>query len=125
MKHCDEELYTIHGDRNIYYTQDYLEANGFSVPKRWHDADNEKTARKCYGFTNKDTIKVCSANEAAVRYVYGSHLWFDTKEERDAYRAEANAEYAEMVATNKVKKAIMAKLEGLTKEQLLLILESL
>ena len=51
-------------------------------------------------------------------YLYGEKTWFDTREERDAYRVERNREKEESAKRNKMLKEIMKHYEAMTTEEL-------
>ena len=111
MRHTVTELYRT--NEKGYYTEDYIKAN------------NIKEYRKIMHLIGKDAVKINTATGIKTVYFYGEKTWFDTKEERDAYREEANREYAEMVSKNKVIKAITEKLKGMTEEELNELLQTL
>lgn len=80
MKHSNKELYKIEGISGIFTAEAvkglnniyHLPANPESkTGYRWVWLNLEKTARKLI-------------------FTYGEKTWFDTKEERDAYRIEQN-----------------------------------
>ena len=119
MTHSTEILYTMTANKKrVYCTEDFLKANSLTLTTR----DNEDTAkiiiRKCFGVTNRDTIKILTTEGERIVWMYGSYHWFDTETERDEYKAQAQAEYKAMVERNKVQKAINAKLDTMSKEQL-------
>jgi len=105
-------------NKRVYCSRLFLEKNGLTVTDREERTTAKIIVSKCFGVTNKDTIKVLFASGERTVYIYGSYHWFDTERERDAYKAQAQAEYKAMVERNKVQKAINAKLDTMTKEQL-------
>jgi hypothetical protein len=73
----------------------------------------------CYGLgTNKDTITIHTAEGTIIGYVYGEKTWFDSREERDAYRAQRNADREEELKRNKMLKAIMEHYKTMSTEEL-------
>ena len=119
MTHTTETLYTMKANnKTVYCTDSFLKANGLVVTTR-KDRDTARIIiSKCFGVTNRDTIKILTEEGERTVWIYGSYHWFDTETERDEYRAQAQAEYKAMVERNKVQKAINAKLDTMNKEQL-------
>lgn len=114
MMHTYEELYKINGIG--FYTEDYLVANNIPVGKRFSD---EGKARRCVSLgTDKGTKNIHTAQGKRTIYTYGEKTWFDTEAERDAYRAQRNAEREEETKKNKMLKAIMAHYQSMSIEQL-------
>lgn len=111
MRHTVTELYRT--NEKGYYTEDYIKANGI------------KEYRKIMHLIGKDAVKINTATGIKTVYFYGEKTWFDTKEERDAYREETNRERAEMISKNKVIKAINEKLNTMTEEELNKLLQTL
>ena len=114
MMHTYKELYKIGGKG--YYTEDYLIANNISMGKCFSD---EGKARRCVSLgTDKGTKTICTAQGKRTIYTYGEKTWFDTETERDAYRAQRNADREEEVKRNKMLKAIMEYYEIMSTEEL-------
>ena len=113
MKHSVNELYKINGQG--YYSEE--SAKLLSTEK--------DRVSKVSHIVNRDAVKVIIPKGMKEVYLYGEKTWFDTKEERDAYREEANKNYAEMVSKNKVIKAITEKLKEMTEEELNKLLQTL
>lgn len=105
MMHSINELKRINNRK--LYTADYIKANNVA-----------KEALSNVGYLVSDTINIITANGVIKGYMYGEYTWFDTKEERDAYRAERNAERAEETKRNKMLKAILAHYKTLSTEEL-------
>ena len=105
MKHSVNELYKISGKG--YYTEDYIKEKYFVG-----------AVSKVYYIGARDTAKIKTAKYIKEIYLYGEKTWFDTREERDAYREEANKNHTKMVSKNKVIKLINEKLKGMTEEEL-------
>ena len=74
---------------------------------------------------HKDEVKVYVVDGVKTIYMFGDKTWFDTQEELDAHRAEYQKEQAILRERNKIKKAIMAKLDDMTIEQLQAMLENI
>jgi hypothetical protein len=105
-------------NKKVYCSRLFLEKNGLTVTDRGDHTTAKIRVSKCFGVTNKNTIKVLFASGERTVYIYGSYHWFDSERERDEYKAQAQAEYKAMVERNKVQKAIVSKLDTMTKEQL-------
>lgn len=114
MMHTYEELYKINGIG--FYTEDYLVANNIPMGKRFSD---EGKARRCVSLgTDKGTKTIHTAQGKRTIYTYGEKTWFDTEAERDAYRAQRNAEREEETQKNKLLKTIMEHYKDMSLEQL-------
>lgn len=128
MKHNITDLFvlrSVESGKTAYCTQEYLNAKGLEVTPR----ELRKTA-KLWIYPRKvgcncDRMKIYDADGVRVVFPYGANYWFDEREERDAYRKEAQAERQEFLQWNKVKKAIIAKLDGKSKEELEAILANI
>jgi len=111
MKHTMNELYKT--GRNTYCTHDYIEMNKLVEYKR------------VSYLVNKDEIPYHTINGLKIAYMYGEKTWFDTKEERDTYREKQAKARAELVAKNKVIKAINEKLKEMNEAELLELLKNI
>ena len=128
MKHNITELFilkSVESGKTAYCTQEYLNLRGLEVTPR----ELRKTAkllvyRKIKG-CNCDRMKIYDKDDVRVVFPCGADYWFDEREERDAYRKEAQAERQEFLQWNKVKKAIIAKLDEKSKEELEAILANI
>lgn len=102
MKHNIEEIWTIptpfkNGDgyKNNYYVEGYLVANDIArltykqrMALPTYEA-RETAPRPVTYLVGRDAVKVHNVNgEQILIYMYGEKTWFDTREERDAYRKE-------------------------------------
>lgn len=113
MMHASNELYKINGTK--YYTEDYIIQNNIPKAKRY----GTEGWNKCMRIPGtQDSFNVHTASGVKVCYTYGEHTWFDTKEERDEYRALRNAQRAEETKRNKMIKAIMERVNTLSTEEL-------
>ena len=114
MKHTYKELYQIGGKG--YYTEDYIIANNIPMGKTFRE---EGKARPCVHLgTDKGTKIIHTAEGKRTVYTYGEKTWFDSEEERDAYRATMNEARAEQTKKNNLLKIIMAHYESMSIEQL-------
>lgn len=113
MKHSMNELYKTNNNRL------------FSIK----NIDNQKykvSSKTCDYKVNDGSFKYLDENnQIKTAWQYGEKTWFDTKEERDSYRAESNKAYDELVAKNKVIKAINEKLNEKNLTELLDILSQM
>ena len=112
MKHTMNELYKAK-NKSTLYTEDYVKANKIA------------DVRQVGYLVNKDELKIQTMEGIKFGYAYGEKTWFDTKEERDVYREEQAKARAEMVAKNKVIKAINEKLKEMDEAELLELLKNL
>lgn len=120
MMHTHEELYKINGQK--FYTKDYIEAHGIPEAKRYGD----EGWCKCYGLgPDKGTKNIYTAQGKRVVYTYGEKTWFDTEEERDAYRVQRNIERAEQAERSAMIKTIMAHYENMSMIELKNVLATL
>ena len=125
MKHSIKELYKING-KGIY-SWDYIEAN--NIPKAKSCSGEDGYREQLYVNSNKGILKVTTTEGIKIVYLYGEKTWFDSEEERDAYRVERAAEREHLIKRNKVLKIINEKiathLDTLTTEQLEALLATL
>jgi hypothetical protein len=114
MKHTYHELYRINGKG--YYTEDYIKAHNISVCNAFGETGE---AHRCRSIgVDKGTKKIHDIGGVRVVYTYGEKTWFDSEEERDAYRATMNEARAEQTKKNNLLKIIMAHYESMSIEQL-------
>lgn len=114
MKHNVKELYKVNGEK--FYTEDYLAIYNIPKAKSW-DIRNGWTVAHALG-SNKDSFRIYTAEGVKIAYAYGEKTWFDTQEERDAYREEQNILRTITSHRNKVLKEITNKLNLMTTEEL-------
>ena len=129
MKHDVTEIYSIKkhiSANNFYCTLEYCENNNVSI---YDSRKNPKgVARRCGAIlaSSAQSFKWHDANGVMhIGYLYGEHVWFDTKEERDNYRAVQNAKREAEKARNKVKNEIIDRLNDMSVEQLEMLLAKL
>ena len=121
MKHSVRELYKIDGYR--FYSEDYIVANNVPKSKMYSGEGGWRTAT--YLGTSKDEFRIYTADGIKIAYAYGEKTWFDTREERDAYRVEQNIARENAGKRNKVVKAINAKLAEMSEEELMELLKKI
>ena len=113
MMHNIEELYRING--RGYFTKSYITQNNI----------DSRLCKPVWWVVGMNELNVHTMNNVVIKvYVYGEKTWFDTKEERDTYRAMRNAEKDEQTKRNKIIKAITAKCKEMSTEELELLLKS-
>lgn len=117
MKHNINELYHINGQK--LYTEDYIKANNIQQRDRrslsnegWTKAHAEQGSGKDQGKT------VYTANGNKRIYLYGEKTFFDTQEERDAYREQMNQEREQERRRNKALRTINDYLATLSTDDL-------
>lgn len=131
MKHSFRELYTLHNHKGTvrYATEAYINANNIPVDDFSHESLRNKGVLcahyALYATSHIKPIKVLDTDGVKLIYLFGEKTWFDTEEERDAYREQARIEREKEIERNKVKKAIIEKLDRMSKADLEKILENL
>ena len=121
MKHNVSELYKINGAK--FYTEDYIKAN--DIPKGQPYTRTNGWSVACSLGTNKDSFRIYTAEGVKIAYAYGEKTWFDTREERDAYRVEQTVAKANANRKNKLLKLINEHLATLSEKELVELLEKL
>ena len=121
MKHNVTELYKINGAK--FYTEDYIKAN--NIPKSKRYASDNGWSIAGYLGTGKDDFRIYTAEGVKIAYAYGEKTWFDTREERDAYREEQAIARANAGRRNKLVKAINEKLADMSEEELMELLKKI
>ena len=121
MKHNVTELYKINGAK--FYTEDYIKVNNIPKSKRYV-SDNGWSIAGYLG-TGKDDFRIYTAEGVKIAYAYGEKTWFDTREERDAYREEQAIARADASRRNKLVKAINEKLADMSEEELMELLKKI
>ena len=121
MKHDVTELYKIDGAK--FYTEDYLDEYNIPKGKKYSGEGGWSIAR--YLGTGKDDFRIYTAQGVKIAYAYGEKTWFDTREERDAYRAEQKVARENAGRRNKVVKVIINKLASMSEEELIALLEKM
>lgn len=121
MKHNVNELYKINGAK--FYTEDYIKANNIPKGERYTGDNGWSIAR--YLGTGKDDFRIYTAEGVKIAYAYGEKIWFDNREERDAYREEQAIARANVGRRNKLVKAINEKLADMSEEELMELLKKI
>jgi hypothetical protein len=132
MMHSINEIYTIHNGTNTirYATKEYLVANNIPTPtyKEFNAMRNEglvcARATLCHS-NNSKPVKVLDVDGIKLIYLYGEKTWFDTAEELANHRAVEQAKRAASAEHNRLKKMINDRLEGMSVEQLEMLLARL
>ena len=110
MKHLVNELYVING-RGVYH-QSYvnsIDTTNYKVTRKHFIINNSKKDGQFYYTTTNGKVKA---------WLYGEKTWFDTKEERDEYRTQRNAETAERAKRQAMINKVLNYCEGLSDEEL-------
>lgn len=121
MKHNVKELYKVNGEK--FYTEDYLAKYDIPKAKAYTCENGWSVAR--YLTSGADEFRIYTVNGVKIAYAYGEKTWFDTREERDAYRAEQKVIREASGRKNKVIKEITAKLNEMSEEELVNLLKTL
>ena len=119
MKHTVDELYHINGKGK--YTMDYILKH--NVPKA--SKPHKDGYSMVHFVVNADSAKITTADGVMLGYFYGAHTWFDTREERDAYREEQKALRAASAKRNKMLKAIADYYSTMNSDELEAVMKSL
>lgn len=122
MKHGYNELFKIKGLKN-YYTENAIKELGVSIDEGRNPHLKDGDAYRCISHQQAGGAKGFfrlwdGADSIRIVYTVGETLWFDTKEERDAYREEYQAARNLAITQNKIIKRIDEYLRTLTPEQL-------
>lgn len=127
MKHSVNELYHIPERYGHHYTREGLAAAGIQIAPPRTTRHNTPGMARAHGYlqNSKGYITIHDAEGDRVVYLYGEKTWFDAKEERDAYRAAANAEYERTKARNRIKREICDLLDSMSFEDMKKTLEML
>lgn len=113
MKHTINELYKINGEK--FYTADYIAKHSIPKAKKY----GAEGWSRCYGLgADKGTKNIYTADGRKTVYTYGEKTYFDTAEERDAYREQQQNERAELAKKNRLLKAINCYYQSMSVEEL-------
>lgn len=113
MKHSINELYKINGKQGVF-TADAVRGltNVYPLP-----ANPEPKKGYRFVYTNREkTVR-------KMVFTYGEKTWFDTEEERDAYREEQNIVRKEKSSRAAIKREIDKELSSCDLEKLKKVLE--
>jgi hypothetical protein len=126
MTHTNTEIFYIrHNNKTIYCTQEFLNLN--NIPMRSREAKlagAKLMACNAPHFSAPYTYLYDGLEKRKI-FIYGTSMWFDTEKERDEYRIQAQKEREQFLEWNRIKKAIIEKLDDKTQEELEQILASL
>jgi hypothetical protein len=131
MMHSFRELYTLynHPSKVRYATAAFLKANNIPIDDAC-DISLRNKGKVCadyasYTVSHIKGVKVLDVTGIKLVYMYGEKTWFDDETERDEYRAKMMIERALEAERNKVKNAVIAKLDKMSKADLEKLLEIL
>ena len=122
MKHDISELFKINGKPGFYHKR-YFDGYGA-------DLDHSKLKgyiERAYSVTTKTGyiyINIMDGLRKKV-FTYGEYTWFDTEEERDAYREEQKKLREEKKRRNDIIKDIVDRLNDMTEQEIYQVLKSL
>lgn len=131
MKHSIKELYIVQSpERSILATSTFVEQ--YQIPTSRTEREEARIKGVPYAFkashhqAHKGYAKVYTPNSIDLIWMYGEKTWFDTKEERDVYRAQCHEQRQLSVERNKAKARLMQYIEThMTTEQILDLLQQL
>lgn len=130
MKHNYNTIFTLtqtSTGKSIYCTEEYVNFHGLEETPRQKRGEPKVAleVRRHGTFSGVNKIKVHDVEGIRAVYVFGAYFWFDTEAERDTYKEQVRIEREKEAERNKVKKAIIEKLEKMSKADLEKILENL
>lgn len=110
MKHSIKELYVING-KGVYHQTylDSIDTTGCHITHKHYIINNPKKDGEFYYTTTDGKVKA---------WLYGEKTWFDTKTERDEYRAQRNAEMAERAKRKALIDRVLNYCDNLSDEEL-------
>ena len=130
MMHEISEIYVIYNSVNrkeVRATKAYVEAYAIPIP-HFRDRNTHLVyARPMSSHVNANKPLAVRDIDDKIKliYLFGEKTWFDSQEELDAYRAEYHKERNAMIAKNKLIKAVTEKLQAMSAEEIVKILETL
>ena len=130
MKHNYDTIFTLTQTatgKMVYATEAYINFHGLKETPRQKRGEQKPAleVHRHYHFSQNDKLKVHDVEGIRTVYVFGAFFWFDTEEERNAYREQARIEREKELERNKVKKAIIEKLNTMSTADLEKLLEIL
>lgn len=132
MKHSIEELYSLrNSDNRSLITEEYCKANGIIIATDravWKacQKSGEIYAMHAHSHQNNNKpVKVLDVNGIKLIYLFGEKTYFDTQEELDSHRKAFQEQQAKEREINKLKKELLAKVEGMSAEELKKIIEKI
>lgn len=132
MKHSIEELYSLrNSDNRSLMTKEYCKANGIIIATDravWKACQKSRATYAMHAHShhnNNKPVKVLDVNGIKLIYLFGEKTYFDTQEELDSYREVFHKEQAKEREINKLKKELLAKMKGMSAEELKKIIEKI
>jgi hypothetical protein len=131
MKHSIEELYSLrNSDNRSLMTEEYCKANGIIIATDravWRACQKSGAtyAMPAISHHNNKPVKVLDVNGIKLIYMFGEKTYFDTQEELDSHRKVFQEQQAKEREVNKLKKELLAKVEGMNAEELKKIIEKI
>lgn len=110
MKHSIKELYVING-KGVYHQTylDSIDTTDCHITRKHYIINNPKKDGEFYYTTTEGKVKA---------WLYGEKTWFDTKAERDEYRAQRNAEMNERAKRKALIDRVLNYCDNLSDEEL-------
>lgn len=132
MKHSIEELYSLrNSDNRSLMTEEYCKANGIIIATDrvvWRACQKNGATYAMPAIShqnNNKPVKVLDVNGIKLIYLFGEKTYFDTQEELDSHRKAFQEQQAKEREINKLKKELLAKVEGMSAEELKKIIEKI
>lgn len=132
MKHNINELYRLENvaTANKLATLEYCKANAIPVvnykTSELCRKENIPCALSCTSHQDPyKPLRVLDENGFKTIYMFGSYTYFDTQEELDNHRKAFQEEQAKEREINKLKKELLAKVAGMSAEELKKIIEKI
>jgi len=124
MKHSITELYRIEGYKGLY-TKEYLECEQIQILKRIGKHTFGKAQQCQYIVNAKGVATLHEPLSERTIYLYGEKTWFDTQEERDAYKAECEQTFITKRERIQLTNQLLSKIEHYTNEQLIQLIQQI
>ena len=132
MKHSIEELYRLpNSDNRSLMTKEYCKANGIVIVTDravWKACQKNGAIYAMHAHShqnNNKPVKVLDVNGIKLIYLFGEKTYFDTQEELDSHRKAFQEQQAKEREINRLKKELLAKVEGMSAEELKKIIEKI
>ena len=132
MKHSIEELYSLrNGNHRSLMTKEYCKANGIIIATNrevWKACQKSGVIYAMHAHShnnNNKPVKVLDVNGIKLIYLFGEKTYFDTQEELDSHRKVFQEQQAKEREINRLKKELLAKVEGMSAEELKKIIEKI
>jgi hypothetical protein len=113
--------------KHVYATEEYINFHGLEeTPRRKRGEEEPRLKVSRHGhFSQQTKMKVYDVDGIRTIFPYGAYVWFDDETERDEHKAKMMIERAREAERNKVKNAVIAKLDKMSKADLEKLLEIL